>query len=126
MGTRNFRCLLVLAAAAALSACATNAPVSSVAVAAPSAGTPAAAADAKKSERADASYKRMTKNGKEVFCKREGNTGSRTQVFETCLTQEELTALTQKGQDDLRRMQSWPAERSTPQQGYTIGAGTQR
>jgi len=126
MNTRNFGCLLVLAAAAALSACATNAPVSSVAVSSPSAGAPAAATAKKESERADASYKRKTKNGKEVFCKREGNTGSRTQVFETCLTQEELTALTQKGQEDLRRMQSWPAERSTPQQGYTIGASTQR
>jgi hypothetical protein len=53
-------------------------------------------------------YKRVTKNGEEYFCRREGVTGSRTKTTETCLTLAEITTLRETGQDFKSRVQGLP------------------
>ncbi len=51
-------------------------------------------------------YRKITKNGETYYCKKEAITGSRTNAQVTCLTQEEMTALSQNGQDLLNGIRS--------------------
>jgi dienelactone hydrolase len=69
-------------------------------------------------------YRRVTRNGKELFCRREVMTGSRTSSSETCMTEAELAMSAERGQDAARRLQDYPGQQSTPSAsgGVTIGA----
>jgi hypothetical protein len=53
-------------------------------------------------------YRKITKNGETYFCKKEVITGSRTNAQVNCLTQEEMTALSQNGQDLLNGIRGQP------------------
>jgi hypothetical protein len=53
-------------------------------------------------------YRKITKNGETYYCKKEVITGSRTNAQVNCLTQEEMTALSQNGQDLLNGIRSQP------------------
>jgi hypothetical protein len=103
--------LFVFAAESVLAACASNAPVSADGKASPSASTPTAAGE--KDPNAGSGYRRVTKNSQQYFCKREGVTGSRTEVAETCLTQAQMDAARNNSQDLLRRLQNVPGNMST-------------
>jgi hypothetical protein len=70
--------LLVFAAAAALTACATSGP--------PPAGAGAAPAG---------NYRRVVRNGQTLYCQRDTPTGTR-MMQETCLTQAEMDAQEEK------------------------------
>jgi len=101
--------LVVLAVAAALAACAGNAPVKSpepVAVNASAPATAAASAPATGEAGKMPGYRRVVRNGEEYFCKREGVTGSRVASTEVCLTQAEMQTIRERSQDDLRDMQN--------------------
>ena len=108
--------LFIIAAATVLAACASQAPVSPAGSAATAgAGAPSTAALA--SNKTPSGHRRVVRNGVEYFCAREGVTGSRTETFERCLTQAQLTALREKDQDFLRRQQNHVGEQFTPTQG---------
>ena len=100
--------VFVIAASSVLAACASKGPVTPTATAPAIASAPAAAAAAPKKaggSPAD-SYKRVVKkNGQEYFCRKEGVTGSRTQIIETCLTQAQLTTLRESSQEFARDVQ---------------------
>jgi len=51
-------------------------------------------------------YRRVVKNGKEFFCRREAVTGSRMQKTEICLTQSQMDDLQEHGQEYLRNAQN--------------------
>jgi hypothetical protein len=53
-------------------------------------------------------YRKVTKNGEEYYCRKVLETGSRTKSQVTCLTRDELTALSQNGQDLLNGIRSVP------------------
>ena len=100
--------IIVIAVTSVLAACASKAPVSPPAVASASASSaPAtAAAEPNKGRNPADNYRRVVKkNGLEYFCRKEGVTGSRTQVIETCLTQAQLTLLRENSQEFTRRVQ---------------------
>jgi len=99
--------VFVMAAASVLAACASKGPANPTSMAPASASAPAAAAPAPKpgGNPADG-YKRVVKkNGQEYFCRKEGVTGSRTQIIETCLTQAQLTTLRESSQEFARDVQ---------------------
>jgi hypothetical protein len=106
------RNLFVFAAASALAACATNAPVDTSVKAPASASKPAAApattAVAADDKKAGKGYRQITKNGEEYFCRREAVTGSRTEVVETCLTKAQMDNIANNSQDLVRRMNTVP------------------
>lgn len=106
MAGRNARGLLVLSVAAALAACASNAPVQQAPVSA-STTTPAAGATVPVTAEATkmVGYRRKVQNGEEYFCKNEGVTGSRVKVVEVCLTVAQMQAIQDKSQQDLRDLQ---------------------
>ncbi len=85
------RGLLLVAGAAALSACAASAPVNSTATAAPAGGAPAtAAAHDSTNSSTPVGYRRVVRKGTEYFCRNESVTGSHTMKNEVCLTREEF------------------------------------
>ncbi len=53
-------------------------------------------------------YRKISKNGEEYYCRKDVVTGSRTNAQVTCLTRDELTALSQNGQDWLNGVRSVP------------------
>jgi hypothetical protein len=59
-------------------------------------------------------YRKITKNGETYFCKKELATGSRTNAQVNCLTQDEMAALSQKGQDLLNGIRGVPGAQSGP------------
>jgi hypothetical protein len=82
-----------------------------------------AIATTKKEKDPYVNYRKVTKKGVDYFCRREGVTGSRTQMIETCFTEEQLAAIRESGQDLLRDVQSNPGSQpavgpdgSSPQQ----------
>jgi hypothetical protein len=102
--------LFSLAVASVLAACASAPPPA--APAAPARAAVASTAAPGKAATADAEFKRVQRGGKELFCKREAITGSRTNVQETCLTESELAAYHENAQRILRDM-AGGAERKT-------------
>ena len=94
MTRQNFARLFLAAAVSTLAACAANEPVKQAATAAastsPSATAAAPAGAPGKSTPPGFGYRRMTKDGVEYFCRREGVTGSRTEKAETCQTQAQI------------------------------------
>jgi len=114
--------IFMFVAAAVLAGCAANppagttAPRAPVAAAAPAPAASAAAtatakpAAAAKGIKAGSGYRRVVKNGTEYFCRREGMTGSRTEVQETCLTQAQLEKVQNDSQDLVRRLESVPGQ----------------
>ncbi|MEP7314903.1 MAG: hypothetical protein ABI859_20150 [Pseudomonadota bacterium] len=113
--------LLALTAAAALSACTTNAPPTTSAK-----SVAAAEATALTTLAQRRGYKRVTRDGKELYCQREVMTGSRTSASETCLTEEQLALQVQKNQDFLRQWQNLPGKQVEPANGRMIDATTIR
>jgi hypothetical protein len=73
-----------------------------------------AIANTKKEKDPYANYRRVKKKGVEYLCRREGVTGSRTQMIETCFTEEQLAAIRASGQDLLRDVQSNPGDQLGP------------
>ncbi|MEO8309291.1 MAG: hypothetical protein ABI616_14750 [Pseudomonadota bacterium] len=63
-------------------------------------------------------YRKVTKNGQVYYCQKEATTGSRVNAKVVCLTQDEMTALSQNGQDLLNGIRSVPGS-----QGSTDGFG---
>ncbi len=53
-------------------------------------------------------YRKVTKNGQEYYCRKEIETGSLVKAQTTCLTQAEMTALSQNGQDLLNGVRNTP------------------
>lgn len=124
MSSQIYGRVLVIAATLALGACASTAPDSKSAQP-PSLATSQANL-AKVSNQAAVSeassplgtagpalkpgngYRKITKNGETYYCKKETITGSRTNAQVSCLTQEEMTALSQNGQDLLNGIRSQP------------------
>src|SRR5262249_41384232 len=88
---------------ALLASCAAQPPVS------PASSTPAVAAQsaelaaARKKAFPTDGYKKVVRDGREIFCSKEGYTGSRVQAVERCMTEAQLTAMRESGQDLLRR-----------------------
>jgi hypothetical protein len=58
-------------------------------------------------------YRKLTKNGEEYYCRKVLETGSRTKSQVTCLTRDELTALSQNGQDLLNGIRSVPGSQGS-------------
>ena len=58
-------------------------------------------------------YRKITKNGETYYCQREVTTGSRTNTKVVCLTQEEMTALSQNGQDLLNGVRGMPGSQGS-------------
>jgi hypothetical protein len=111
----QFRSLVVFAIASTLVACAATEPAvkndsatASVGTSAPAAAAAAAATPRDKGKKAGSGYRQLTRNGQEVFCRREPVTGSRTETVETCLTKAQLDASIADSQDALRRIQAVP------------------
>jgi hypothetical protein len=99
--------ILAIAVASALAACASTGPTGPTRAASASANAPATAAAASKNNTDGfGGYRRVEKHGEEYFCRREGVTGSRTQMIETCLTQAQLTAMRENSQELLRDVQN--------------------
>jgi hypothetical protein len=123
MSSQIYRRILVIAAAATLAACASTAPKPDT--------TTAQANLAKASNQAAVSeassplgtsgpalkpgngYRKITKNGETYYCQKEVLTGSRTNAKVSCLTQDEMTALSQNGQDLLNGIRSVPGSQGT-------------
>ena len=102
---------LIVAVASALGACAANAPVSPGTTATASTSTPATAAAVaapKTAKDPTAGYRKVVKNGQEVYCRKESVTGSRTEVMETCLTLAQIETARENSQDLMRRLGSVP------------------
>ena len=106
---------LVLAVILALAGCAgtppekADAPVSNtVPFTAPPAAADQAAAAPKKPEATSAGFRLVTRNGQEVYCRREQMTGSLTRVSETCLTKPQMEARLQSDQALLQDLQNAP------------------
>ena len=107
----------IFATISVLAACAAqppaNSPAGGAAVAAPATATAApataaAAASDKNEPPKYAGYRRVTKNGVDLFCSREGMTGSRTRTIDQCLTEAQLNAqlkAARDGSQDLLRRQ---------------------
>lgn len=103
--TRTFMgSLLVAAAVSALAACAAPAP-KDVAPAPTGVTGVTAAGQAGKSS---ADYRLVTKNGQELYCKRQKVTASLTRVVETCLTAAQLEAQRNNAQDYINKTQGSP------------------
>jgi hypothetical protein len=118
MSSQIYGRFLVIAAASALAACASTAPTpdSTTSKANLAAATNQAAVSEASSPLGTAGpalkpgngYRKITKNGETYYCKKEVVTGSRTNAQVSCLTQEEMTALSQNGQDLLNGIRSQP------------------
>ncbi len=120
MGSRTYGKLFVFSAALALAACASTGPASGP----PSADTAQAnlAAASHLAATSDATtptdpehflkagngYRKVSKNGEQYYCRKEVDTGSRTRVQVTCLTRDEMTELSQNGQDLLNNIRAVP------------------
>lgn len=112
------RLFFVIGAVSVLAACAAqpqagSAPAASAAPAAVALTSgQAATSDSKKLP--TSGYRRVVKDGTEYFCKRETATGSRTQVFDQCLTEAQLTAMRDGSQDFVRRQQQHVGDAPQP------------
>ena len=104
----------VLAAVVAFAVCVAKGPAGA-------AETTAAESAKEKKSSIDRSYRRVVKNGKEFFCRREAVTGSRMQKTDICLTQEQMKDLQEHSQEYLRSAQN-PAQ--SPNAAPPGGAGT--
>ncbi len=139
VGTRG---LFIVAATSLLAACAAQAPVSPssstpVAAAAPVAAASAAApvsaaasatpsaselAAARKKAFPTTGYRKVVKNGVELYCQKDGYTGSRLSGDERCYTEAQLTARREADADFLRRQQNRVGDQPTAN---GPGGGTQ-
>lgn len=109
----------VIVLSIALASCAANPPEATGAVAPAPAAAPVAAAASDKPATSRAGYRLVTRNGEQVYCRREAVTGSLTRVQETCLTQAELEARMQSDQglvDDIRSAPNTQSELATGRQ----------
>jgi hypothetical protein len=64
-------------------------------------------------------YRLVTRNGEQVYCRKEAATGSLTRVLETCLTEAELEARMGSDQglvDDIRNAPNTQSELATGRQ----------
>jgi len=110
---------VVLAGIAALAACAGTPSESSSAApvaAAPAAAAPAAAAQ-KKPAGTGTGYRLVSKNGQELYCRKEQATGSLTRSRELCITSAEMEARTHHDQamiQDLRNAPNTTANTPAP------------
>jgi hypothetical protein len=68
----------------------------------------------------------VSRDGKELFCRREILTGSRTNSAETCLTKAQLALQVERNQDALRDLQDLPGRQWAPSSGVMIDATTIR
>lgn len=55
-------------------------------------------------------YRRVVKNGQELFCRREAVTGTRTRTNDTCLTQAQLDAQIRSAREFIDKVVSTPTE----------------
>jgi hypothetical protein len=123
MSSQIYGRFLVIAAASALAACASTAPSpdsttskANLAVASNQAAVSEASSPLGTSGPAlkpGNGYRKITKNGETYYCKKEVVTGSRTNAQVSCLTQEEMTALSQNGQDLLNGIRSVPGSQGS-------------
>jgi hypothetical protein len=123
MNSQIFGRFVAIAAAATLAACASTAPKpdSTTAQANLAKATNAAVVSEASSPLGTSGpalkpgngYRKITKNGETYFCKKEVITGSRTNAQVNCLTQEEMTALSQQGQDLLNGIRGVPGSQGS-------------
>jgi hypothetical protein len=74
-------------------------------------------------------YQKKIRNGEEVYCRNDYNTGTRVQRSETCLSAAELQREGQDTQDflqDMQRRGGTTTTTTTPGQGGMLGAGAGR
>ncbi len=102
--------LLILAAASALTSCATTAPAAQATVPAKPAAVPAASAAT-----AVPGYRRVMRNGQTLYCVKEIPTGSR-MIEETCLTQAQMDAEQEKARNFTEGVQGIATLPPTPNQ----------
>lgn len=107
---------LVLCAAGLLAACAAKAPATPE-TNSYSASDVAATMVVQNKAKVPSGYRAVVKNGVEYYCTKEPVTGSRTETFERCLTEAQMIALREGGQDFLRRQQSRPGDQMQPSNG---------
>src|SRR5690349_14195220 len=110
--------LVVCAAVGWLAGCAAKTPAASQ-TNSYSASDVAATMVVQNKAKVPSGYRAVVKNGVEYYCTKEPVTGSRTETFERCLTEAQMIALREGGQDFLRRQQSRPGDQMQPSNGRT-------
>jgi hypothetical protein len=112
--------ILVIAATLALGACASTKPTEPPSVETARANLAVASNNAAVSEASSPlgtsgaslkpgnGYRKVVKNGETYYCEKSASTGTRVNTQVTCLTQAEMTALSQSGQDLLNGVRSVP------------------
>ncbi len=100
------RIFLVAAAVSALAACATPAPQTAV----PTSTGETGATGVEQASKSSPDYRRVTRNGQELYCRRQKVTASLTRVVETCLTAAQLEAQRTGAQDYVNKVQGVPGQ----------------
>jgi hypothetical protein len=120
MSSKFYGRFLVISAALALGACASTQPAAPPSVETSRANLALASNNAAVSEASSPlgtsgatlkpgnGYRKVVKNGETYYCEKTAATGTRVNAKVTCLTQAEMTALSQNGQDLLNGVRSQP------------------
>jgi hypothetical protein len=125
MSSQIYGRFLVISAALALGACASTKPAEPPSAETARANLAVASSNAAVSEASSPlgtssaslkpgnGYRKVVKNGETYYCEKSATTGTRVNAKVTCLTQAEMTALSQNGQDLLNGVRSVPGSQGS-------------
>lgn len=72
------------------------------------------AACAANSAKENGGYRMVKRDGQDYFCRKEAVTGSRLEMHEVCMTKQQMDAVRDNTQEEVRRMQTPVFEPDTP------------